>query len=1065
MYSHFTDESREPSKPYRGEEHSAMGGRQGGATAYATLVLAAGLGVGLAGLNCGRPAGDPAPLPTAFLEEVPVPASLAGPLAASRRAATTGAGDAQAPLPALAADHDWAGQLDWRREQADLAAQACADLLARWRREPQRFLWIETALNQHHADLDSAGVAGLLAQLPAGGPARRFAEALSIDDPAQRDSLLCLPEDAAALRAEDRLLRLRLAGRAMARRGQPGAAAEALTAALPQARALGGPFLEARFWEALAGIHSDQGEDGDLDAAVHALQRAYELYQASGAPHWRLLSAAYLGRTCVERRELGRALALFTWTQTRAQAERARYAESYALNGLSPLYLDLGEVERALACDRRALDLLRQTGNLDDLPYLHLNLADDFVMLAQLDSARVMMDAAHAAARASRVPGIRWAVYLDDADLTLLSGDFARADSLRRLAAGEGIALRSPYDERLRLLRLAEHGLITGRLALVEEALAPRNGESAAPRGSSAEDLVFETALLRARLYLAGGERPAAAAALDSCARCLASLPAAERSARFLAQRGRLLAASGDALGALAAQSAALDSARASGRPALVHRQQLLLGQAQLAAGHPAQAREQFREASNLLGQAMGLRTLQERDYWLARCAEAEGDAAAASRQLRRLLAEEAQALPQDLRVLALVALGRVETARGQRPSALAAYQSALALIGDGSRHLERPELRYAASELLRETICALVRLELAGRPDADAVARSLGLRQQLLDLPAGRGAAPASWPRTPTLALLLDDTESRAWVLHDGRARSLALPGRARLEALATRVRAGCERPERQADAAAAAELAELLLAPLGEDWPRGATLQVLADGALQGLPWALLPWGAASCLEHGPLVEIPSLRCGENAPAALPLLPLVAFGSNAAAGPGKPALTHAETEAKELAAVWPHGQAVPRSAITAAAILAAGREPGLIHLVMHGTPGRWSAGQTALALPNGGQLEARQVAQSRWRSALITLSACETRRDGGGHDDLPQAFLAGGAQAVLASSLRVPDDAGRLFMLALYERLRAGLAAEEALRLTQLEQAGGPPERAAPYFWSGYRVIRQAR
>jgi CHAT domain-containing protein len=277
--------------------------------------------------------------------------------------------------------------------------------------------------------------------------------------------------------------------------------------------------------------------------------------------------------------------------------------------------------------------------------------------------------------------------------------------------------------------------------------------------------------------------------------------------------------------------------------------------------------------------------------------------------------------------------------------------------------------------------------------------------------------------------------------------------------------VKAGCERPDRQADPAAATELAGLLLAPLGDDWPRGGTLQILADGALQGLPWALLPQGAGLALEHGPLVEIPSLRCGEDAPAALPQLPLVAFGSNAAAGPGKPVLEHAEAEARELAAAWPQGRAVPRPAVTAAAILAAGREPGLIHLVMHGAPGRWSAGQTALVLPGGDRLEALQVAQARWRSALITLSACETRRDGGGHDDLPQAFLAGGAQAVLASSLRVPDDASRLFMLAFYERLVAGLAPEEALRLTQLEQAGGPPERAAPYFWSGYRVIRQAR
>lgn len=1020
----------------------------------------------LAGAGCSPREPQPEGLPAGLLDGIPLREPLASALAASQ-AAERKAGRARPAPGSIAADEEWAGHLDWQREQPGQAGPSCAALLERWRAEPQRFLWIHSAWDQQHAATDSAGVAAVLSAIPPGTLARRFADALFGSGGARQDSLLCQlwpPSPTEALTAEDRLHLLRNVAYARSRLGESAATVRDLLAALPAARAIGGPYLEGRTLRVLGEIYKESGKPVDLDCAAHANYRAAELFRNTKAPHWRLIAAGSLGEVLVARRQLDRAIPLLEWTAERARRESASFAECSALNSLSTLYLDLGEVERALTLDRRVLTLIRSTGRRDDLPFLHLNIADDFRLLAELDSARVAMAAAYAAVPASQRPEARLAVYLDDSDLALLEGDFTRADSLRGLAEAEMGAAIEPRERILSLLKLAEHGLVSGRLPLVERALLEMERLSHLSTANSTEDLVFELQELRARLHLAAGERPLAAAALDNCAALLRSWPATDRSAQLLALRARLLADGGDRAGALVAQTAALDSARASGRPALVQQQELLLGQQLLAMDRPAEARARFQELGRSLGKASGLRVLQERDYWLARCTEAEGAFGETAQALHRLITAEGKRLPQDLRVLALVALGRVEAKRSHRAEAERVYSSALAAIGDGSRRLERPELRYAASEQLRETICGLIGLELSDRPDAAALARSLALRQQLLDLPSGRPEPALRLPKSPTLILLLDEEQSWAWILADGRQRAIALPGRPRLESLAARLRNGIERPERQPDAAAAAELGRLLLAPLVADWPPGTALQVLSDGALQGLPWSLLPVGDGLALDRGPIVEIRSLRATLAPPPSLAGLPLLAFGSNAAAGPGKPRLLRAEAEASALVSACPPGRVCRGAEVTAARLLAAGREEALLHLAMHSTAGRWSAAQTALALPDGSRLEAEQVAAASWRSGLVTLAACETRSDGS-RDDLPRAFLAGGAQAVLASSLRIPDAGSEGFFLGFYGRVRAGLSPEEALRLTQREQRSGPPERAAPYYWAGYHLLRPAR
>jgi CHAT domain-containing protein len=84
--------------------------------------------------------------------------------------------------------------------------------------------------------------------------------------------------------------------------------------------------------------------------------------------------------------------------------------------------------------------------------------------------------------------------------------------------------------------------------------------------------------------------------------------------------------------------------------------------------------------------------------------------------------------------------------------------------------------------------------------------------------------------------------------------------------------------------------------------------------------------------------------------------------------------------------------------------------------------------------------------------------LSACQTGL-GHRHPDsligLANAFLIAGAQAVVATLWKIPDDATRTLMEDFYQGLTDGLSAAAALRHAQ-RQALESPERADPFCWA---------
>jgi CHAT domain-containing protein len=99
-----------------------------------------------------------------------------------------------------------------------------------------------------------------------------------------------------------------------------------------------------------------------------------------------------------------------------------------------------------------------------------------------------------------------------------------------------------------------------------------------------------------------------------------------------------------------------------------------------------------------------------------------------------------------------------------------------------------------------------------------------------------------------------------------------------------------------------------------------------------------------------------------------------------------------------------------------------------------------------------------------------LVTLSACETAKgtaeSGEGVQGLVSAFQMAGARSVLASLWKVDDEATRLLMEAVYERLLrqenplspADALREAALALRDRKEPDGTRRFAAPRYWAAF-------
>jgi len=149
-------------------------------------------------------------------------------------------------------------------------------------------------------------------------------------------------------------------------------------------------------------------------------------------------------------------------------------------------------------------------------------------------------------------------------------------------------------------------------------------------------------------------------------------------------------------------------------------------------------------------------------------------------------------------------------------------------------------------------------------------------------------------------------------------------------------------------------------------------------------------------------------------------------------------------------------------------------GRDVRVIHFATHGLVDERFPLESALALTirespkegeDNGLLQAWEIFESvRLDADLVTLSACETglgkEMGGEGLVGLTRAFQYAGARTVVPSLWSVGDESTAQLMKTFYERLRAGVSKDEALREAQLTLLGDP-RTANPFHWAAFEVI----
>lgn len=309
------------------------------------------------------------------------------------------------------------------------------------------------------------------------------------------------------------------------------------------------------------------------------------------------------------------------------------------------------------------------------------------------------------------------------------------------------------------------------------------------------------------------------------------------------------------------------------------------------------------------------------------------------------------------------------------------------------------------------------------------------------------------------------DDAQLYAFVLAASGLQAVPLERKDLVEDVQA-LRRAIELPPGEGFRSPAQRLHARLVAPL-EPHLAGAKLAIVAHGALHYLPFAALA-GADGRF----LVERWSVRAAPSASALKFLRPprqagdgrILAFG-NPDLGDPKLDLAFAESEAREVAGLFPASRVVLRRDASESAFRADAASYARIHFATHGKFRADSPLDSGLYLAkdaaNDGVLRVAELYAMNLDADLVTLSACETALGAIGSGDdvvgLTRGFLYAGARSIVSSLWSVDDKATAALMRAFYANLRT-MPKREALRQAQLEARKAFPH---PFFWAAFQLV----
>ena len=156
--------------------------------------------------------------------------------------------------------------------------------------------------------------------------------------------------------------------------------------------------------------------------------------------------------------------------------------------------------------------------------------------------------------------------------------------------------------------------------------------------------------------------------------------------------------------------------------------------------------------------------------------------------------------------------------------------------------------------------------------------------------------------------------------------------------------------------------------------------------------------------------------------------------------------------------------------SATEAAFKAASLNEYRVIHLAVHAFADSTFPDRAALVLlsdPSAGEdgfLQASEIAQMRFPSDLVVLSACDTAvgplQGQDGIANLSRAFLEAGARSVISTLWEIDDDSSLFLMKRFYAHLSANQSAATALTAAKRDMLRTFGSKALPYQWAAFTI-----
>jgi CHAT domain-containing protein/tetratricopeptide (TPR) repeat protein len=902
--------------------------------------------------------------------------------------------------------------------------------------------------------------------------------------------------------------------------------------ALAHWRALERKPEEARALFLLAVVHQRLSQ---FQPMLDRLQAALPLFAALGDRAREADVLTYRGLGLWKLGRYGKAIAAVERSLEIRRARNDRWGEAVTSQNLCLIRVHLSEWREAIRCYEQLLPLLEEVGEPDAEAFNGLGGA--YSGLGELRKARELYDRSLQKRRALNDWKAAAVVLNNLAVLSVAQDDLGQAldyygqslEAVRKVGDREWVA-------RI-LSNLAGAYLDLGEpqraLDLLNEALPVRH-ELGDKRGEVATLLLLGSAHERL------GDEAAALAPYGQALQIAREMEDRAWTAFALAQSGRGYLQAGDPARALELLTQAADLHRALENRAGLAAVLQLTGEAETRLKQPEKALATLREALGLwhdLGDPSGkvetLSSLAAAERGLGRLQEAVAHAEEAVSLVESsrtkvadpglrasLLASRRRAF--DLAIGLRMDLGDAEAAlalseRARARSLLDLLQEARNKIRDGMS----PELREREENLafqlgrnardLRGSPAGEKRAQLqreraellAGADRLEDQIRRSNPRYAALDQPPLDAAAIRALldPGTVLLEFTLGEERSFLWLVTPERVESFELPGREEIEAVAHRTYIDASKLE-EGDAAAHQALSRLLFGKVAADRLHVRRLVIVADGALQYVPFAILPDpeapGVPLVVGHE-IVSLPSasvldtqrrvLAGRPRARKAVAILANPVFSLSdsrlpkpapsrtparaPAAGERFQRLPATEREARAIAGLLPPDQVFLGLGTEASRATALGGSLAgyrAVHFATHGQIDPETPRLSFLALsmfddkaqPQEGYLRLSDVYNLKLDADLVVLSGCETALGreirGEGLMGLTQGFFYAGAERVMASLWRVEDSATAELMSRFYRgMLKEGLPPAAALRAAQLA-VRSDPRWQDPFYWAPF-------